>query len=114
MHTIRNNSISHLRDADPLVAAEPQGLHVQPRSLVGAEVEILVAVRLAAGFDLLLEPAAALDLEFTDALVPLVKLDPDANDVLGLFEFVGDLALVVVEALAAAPAGVFAPALVSC
>jgi len=85
-------------------------MHLQ----VSVEPEVLVAVRLAAGFDFLPEATTALDLESADTLVPLVELDLEANDVLGLFELVGDLALVVVEFLATAPTGRFAPVLISC
>lgn len=104
---------AHLGDADPVRALEVLALHAQPRGLVGVDVELLVAPRGAAGGDGLLEPAAALDLECADTLVTLVELDVEADDVLGLFEPVGDLALRVVELLAARPPGGVRPALVA-
>lgn len=107
------NTLTCLSDADPISALEVLALHAQPRGLVGIHVELLVASRGAAGGDGLLEPAAALDLESTDALVPLVELDVEVDNVLGLFEPIGDLALGVVELLAARPPGGVDPVLVA-
>lgn len=109
----KGQASTHLGEADPVGALQVLALHAQPRGLVGVDVELLVPSRGAAGGDGLLEPAAAPDLEGADALVALVELDVEADDVLGLLEPVGDLALGVVELLAARPPGGVGPVLVA-
>lgn len=106
----RRNNSTHLGDADPLALVQVERLHAQPLRLVGVNVPRLVLAGRSAGGDGFLETAAALELQGADALFPLVELDLDADDVLGLFELVSDLAPGVFELLAAAPAGLVFPA----
>lgn len=101
-------ALAYLFDADPVVAAQAQGLHLQPSRLVGVDLETLVAVGRAAGLDLLREAAAGGDLELADALVPLEERNVEEDDILRLVEIVGDIALFILQSLAAAPAGVVA------